>query len=86
MWFVLVDKCIYVICDVMVIVELVVMIIVLILLKKFVVGFDGFVMDVKVGFGVFMLIVEKLVELVCSIVDVGNGVGMKMIVIFIDMN
>ena len=43
-------------------------------------------MDVKVGSGAFMPTAEKSAELARSIVDVGNGAGMKTTAILTDMN
>lgn len=80
------DKCVYVMCDIIVIVDNILLIIVLIFFKKLVVGFELFVMDVKVGFGVFMLIYEVFEEFVKLIVVVVNGVGINIMVILIDMN
>lgn len=81
-----VDKCFYVICDIIVIVDFILLIIVFILVKKFVEGLDVLVMDVKVGSGVFMLIYEFFEVFVEVIVGVVNGVGVCIIVLFIDMN
>lgn len=62
---VFVDKCFYVVWDVMVMVESFDLIIVLILFKKFVVGFEYLVFDVKFGFGVLM----KFFDEVCVFVS-----------------
>jgi thymidine phosphorylase len=43
-------------------------------------------MDIKVGSGAFMPTYEKSVELARSIVDVGNGAGMKTVAVLTDMN
>lgn len=51
---VFVDKKFYVLCDVMGIVEVILLIVFSIMLKKIVEGIDVFVFDVKFGFGVFM--------------------------------
>ncbi|WP_193103032.1 thymidine phosphorylase [Burkholderia sp. Z1] len=80
------DKRIYAIRDVTATVESVAMITASILSKKLAAGLDGLVMDVKVGSGAFMPTVEKSAELARSIVDVGNGAGMKTTAILTDMN
>ena len=49
-------------------------------------GRGRLVMDVKVGSGAFMPTAEKSAELARSIVDVGNGAGMKTTAILTDMN
>lgn len=43
-------------------------------------------MDIKVGSGAFMPTYEKSVELARSIVDVGNGAGLKTTAVLTDMN
>ncbi len=80
------DKRIYAIRDVTATVESVAMITASILSKKLAAGLDGLVMDVKVGSGAFMPSFEKSVELAQSIVDVGNGAGMKTTAVLTDMN
>ncbi|MDF0505718.1 thymidine phosphorylase, partial [Burkholderia cenocepacia] len=80
------DKRIYAIRDVTATVESVAMITASILSKKLAAGLDGLVMDVKVGSGAFMPTAEKSAELARSIVDVGNGAGMKTTAILTDMN
>lgn len=80
------DKRIYAIRDVTATVESVAMITASILSKKLAAGLDGLVMDVKVGSGAFMPTVEQSAELARSIVDVGNGAGMKTTAILTDMN
>ncbi|KVN63444.1 thymidine phosphorylase [Burkholderia stagnalis] len=80
------DKRIYAIRDITATVESVAMITASILSKKLAAGLDGLVMDVKVGSGAFMPTFEKSVELARSIVDVGNGAGMKTTAILTDMN
>ncbi|KWF93529.1 thymidine phosphorylase [Burkholderia diffusa] len=80
------DKRIYAIRDVTATVESVAMITASILSKKLAAGLDGLVMDVKVGSGAFMLTAGKSAELARSIVDVGNGAGMKTTAILTDMN
>ncbi|WP_423760269.1 thymidine phosphorylase [Burkholderia sp. NLJ2] len=80
------DKRIYAIRDVTATVESVAMITASILSKKLAAGLDGLVMDVKVGSGAFMPTVEQSAELARSIVDVGNGAGMKTTAILTDMS
>ncbi|WP_431825726.1 thymidine phosphorylase [Burkholderia sp. F1] len=80
------DKRIYATRDITATVESVAMITASILSKKLAAGLDGLVMDVKVGSGAFMPTDEKSVELARSIVDVGNGAGMKTTAILTDMN
>ncbi|KVO03077.1 thymidine phosphorylase [Burkholderia ubonensis] len=80
------DKRIYATRDITATVESVAMITASILSKKLAAGLDGLVMDVKVGSGAFMPTIEKSVELARSIVDVGNGAGMKTTAILTDMN
>ncbi|KVC65884.1 thymidine phosphorylase [Burkholderia ubonensis] len=80
------DKRIYATRDITATVESVAMITASILSKKLAAGLDGLVMDVKVGSGAFMPTYEKSVELARSIVDVGNGAGMKTTAILTDMN
>ncbi|KVG31027.1 thymidine phosphorylase [Burkholderia diffusa] len=80
------DKRIYAIRDVTATVESVAMITASILSKKLAAGLDGLVMDVKVGSGAFMPTAGKSAELARSIVDVGNGAGMKTTAILTDMN
>ena len=76
---------IYAIRDVTATVESVAMITASILSKKLAAG-RRTVMDVKVGSGAFMPTAEKSAELARSIVDVGNGAGMKTTAILTDMN
>ncbi|KVO29691.1 thymidine phosphorylase [Burkholderia ubonensis] len=80
------DKRIYATRDITATVESVAMITASILSKKLAAGLDGLVMDVKVGSGAFMPTYEKSGELARSIVDVGNGAGMKTTAILTDMN
>ena len=67
-------------------IESVAMITASILSKKLAAGLEGLVMDVKVGSGAFMPTPEKSLELARSIVDVGNGAGMKTTALLTDMN
>jgi thymidine phosphorylase len=80
------DKRIYAVRDVTATVESVSMITASILSKKLAAGLDGLAMDVKVGSGAFMPTYEKSVELARSIVDVGNGAGMKTTATLTDMS
>jgi thymidine phosphorylase len=57
-----------------------------ILSKKLAEGLDALVMDVKVGTGAMMGDIENARALAKSIVDVGNGAGMKTEAIITDMN
>jgi thymidine phosphorylase len=57
-----------------------------ILSKKLSEGLNALVMDVKVGSGAFMPTFEKSLELAESIVNVGNGAGMKTVALMTDMN
>lgn len=75
----------YVLRDVIVIVDLMFLIVFFIMSKKLVLGVDVIVFDVKVGFGVFMKILEDGEVLFCIMVDIGKKVGKKVIVIFIGM-
>ena len=79
------DKRIYAIRDVTATVESVAMITASILSKKLAAGLTGLVMDVKVGSGAFMPTYDKSVELAQSIVQVGNGAGMKTSAVLTDM-
>jgi thymidine phosphorylase len=80
------DQRIYAIRDTTATVESVAMITASILSKKLAAGLDGLTMDIKVGSGAFMPTYEKSVELARSIVDVGNGAGLKTTAVLTDMN
>ncbi|MBN3786784.1 thymidine phosphorylase [Burkholderia sp. Ac-20353] len=80
------DKRIYAVRDVTATVESISMITASILSKKLAAGLDGLAMDVKVGSGAFMPTYEKSVALARSIVDVGNGAGMKTTATLTDMS
>jgi len=80
------DQRIYAIRDITATVESVAMITASILSKKLAAGLDGLTMDIKVGSGAFMPTYEKSVELARSIVDVGNGAGLKTTAVLTDMN
>ena len=80
------DKRIYAIRDVTATVESVAMITASILSKKLAAGLASLTMDIKVGSGAFMPTYAKSLELARSIVDVGNGAGMKTTAVLTDMN
>ncbi len=80
------DKRIYATRDVTATVESIPLITASILSKKLAAGLESLVMDVKVGSGAFMPTLEKSRALAQSIVDVGNGAGMKTTALLTDMN
>ena len=80
------DKRVYSIRDVTATVESVAMITGSILSKKLAAGLDTLVMDVKVGSGAFMPTLEKSLELAQSIVQVGNGAGLRTSALLTDMH
>ena len=80
------DKRIYAVRDVTATVESVAMITASILSKKLAAGLQALVMDVKVGSGAFMPTLQKSQQLAQSIVDVGNGAGVKTAALLTDMN
>ena len=80
------DRRIYAIRDITATVESIAMITASILSKKLAAGLGGLAMDIKVGSGAFMPSYEKSVELARSIVDVGNGAGLKTTAVLTDMN
>lgn len=75
----------YVFCDVIGIVNLILLIVSFIMSKKIVVGVDVIVFDVKIGVGVFMKIDEDVENLVYVMVCIGNNVGRNMMVVIFDM-
>ncbi len=80
------DKRIYATRDVTATVESIALITASILSKKLSAGLDTLVMDVKVGSGAFMPSLDKSRELARSIVDVGNGAGLRTTALLTDMN
>ncbi|KVE38462.1 thymidine phosphorylase [Burkholderia sp. TSV86] len=80
------DKRIYAVRDVTATVESISLITASILSKKLAAGIEALAMDVKVGSGAFMPSLDKAAELARSIVDVGNGAGMKTAATLTDMN
>ena len=80
------DKRIYAVRDVTATVESVAMITASILSKKLSAGLDALVMDVKFGSGAVMPTFDKSVELAESIVNVGNGAGVKTAALLTAMN
>jgi thymidine phosphorylase len=80
------DKRIYAIRDVTATVESIAMITASILSKKLAAGLTALTMDIKVGSGAFMPTYEKSLELARSIVEVGNGAGLKTSALLTDMN
>jgi thymidine phosphorylase len=80
------DKRIYAIRDVTATVESIAMITASILSKKLAAGLKGLTMDIKVGSGAFMPTYEKSLDLARSIVEVGNGAGMRTTAVLTDMS
>ena len=80
------DKRVYGVRDVTATVESIAMITGSILAKKLAAGLDALVMDVKTGSGAFMPSLEKSIALAESIVNVGNGAGMRTAALLTDMN
>lgn len=54
--------------------------------KKLAEGIDGLVLDVKVGSGAFMKTMRRATELALSMIDIGRGMGKKVIALITDMN
>ncbi|HEX9392028.1 MAG TPA: thymidine phosphorylase [Usitatibacteraceae bacterium] len=80
------DRRMYATRDVTATVESIPLITASILSKKLAAGLDALVMDVKAGSGAFMPTMVKCQDLAQSIVDVGNGAGMKTSALITDMN
>ena len=80
------DRRIYAIRDVTATVESIAMITASILSKKLAAGLAALTMDIKVGSGAFMPTHEHSLKLAHSIVDVGNGAGLKTSAVLTDMN
>lgn len=80
------DRRLYSLRDVTSTVESIPLITASILSKKLAEGLDALVMDVKVGTGAMMSNIEDARALARSIVDVGNGAGMKTEALITDMN
>jgi len=80
------DKRIYATRDVTATVESIPLITASILSKKLSAGLDALVMDVKTGCGAFMNTHAKSVALAKSIIETGNGAGMKTAALITDMN
>ncbi len=80
------DRRLYALRDVTSTVESIPLITASILSKKLAEGLDALVMDVKVGSGAMMNNIDDARKLARSIVDVGNGAGMKTEALITDMN
>jgi len=80
------DKILYSIRDVTATVENISLITASILSKKLAAGLDALILDVKIGSGAFMQTLEEAHELSDSLVQVGNGAGLKTGALITDMN
>ena len=54
--------------------------------KKLAEGIDGLILDVKVGSGAFMKTFKDAEELALSMIDIGEGMGKRIIALITDMN
>ncbi|RFU48925.1 thymidine phosphorylase [Paraburkholderia sp. DHOC27] len=80
------DRRIYAIRDVTATVESIALITASILSKKLAAGLAALTMDIKVGSGAFMPTYDQSLQLARSIVEVGNGAGLKTTALLTDMN
>jgi thymidine phosphorylase len=80
------DRRIYAVRDVTATVESIPLITASILSKKLAAGLDALVMDVKTGNGAFMASTEQAQALARSIVEVGEGAGLRTTACLTDMN
>lgn len=80
------DKRIYALRDVTATVASIPLISSSIMSKKLAEGIDGLVLDVKVGSGAFMKDLSSATKLARTMVQVGQGMGKKMVAVLTDMN
>jgi thymidine phosphorylase len=80
------DRTLYSIRDVTATVENISLITASILSKKLAAGLDALILDVKIGSGAFMKTQKEADELADSLVNVGNGAGLKTGALITDMN
>ena len=80
------DKILYSIRDITATVENISLITASILSKKLAAGLDALILDVKIGSGAFMQTLDEARALANSLVEVGNGAGMKTGALITDMN